>query len=531
MNVRMPDGTLIRNVPAGVTQEDLQEQYAAHSGKPAEPELPQPTEGGMEQFTGGIKHAGKEAYRGVKELVGGDTEELKREAEEYKKKPKGWQSTAGEFAGNVGMFAPLALVPGGLPAQVALAAGTSAATTPGGLEERGLAGALGGAGAGVGNVLTRTIGRAFKPIGTEAADTLALQARGVEPTFGQAMAQKGTPLGRAIGATEEGAMSVPIAGGPLRGARERASEQWRQATRQEAMPAGAGTAPQTVDEVTEIVGKSYDDLLDPHPMPRSSVIYQPDIRQLTRGQALSNEQRQLLSDTFEEIRLKHMQNPASVGQGPTAAAAQQAESELKTMGAKFTGSGDPAQRELGFAFGNLARDFGKTWRGAMPTDTRNAIAALDRQYPDLKAIQDAVRRTGSAASEGDPNRYSAAGLWRSSRRADRTASKRQHARGEAPQQELARLGMTLEGRLPESGTATRSMVSGGILGGSLMGGLGPGAIAGALALAGYGTRPIQQFLTGRAAPALQQAMLDALRRAAPGGAMAGAAGAEQLQGM
>jgi hypothetical protein len=128
------------------------EQYDRRK-KPQEPAPEEPTESGLSQFGGGIAHAGKEAYRGLKGLVGGDTAELEKEAREYAAKPKGWQAGAGELVGNVGMLAPLALVPGGIGLQAALAAGTSAAITPGGAGERLTAGALGAGGAALGGAI------------------------------------------------------------------------------------------------------------------------------------------------------------------------------------------------------------------------------------------------------------------------------------------------------------------------------------------------------------------------------------------
>jgi len=170
MNVRMPDGTLVRNVPEGTSKEEVLRRLSASRGEaPAAPAAPvEPEEGGWSQFGGGIAHAGKEAYRGVKELVGGDTTELKREAEEYAAKPKGWQAGAGELVGNVGMLAPLAFVPGGIGVQAALAAGSSAAITPGGAQERLTAGALGAGGAALGGAIPKALqlaGRGARAVG------------------------------------------------------------------------------------------------------------------------------------------------------------------------------------------------------------------------------------------------------------------------------------------------------------------------------------------------------------------------------
>jgi hypothetical protein len=198
MNVRMPDGTLVRNVPEGTSKDEILRKLAASRGEPAAPAAPaEPTEGGWEQFGGGIAHAGKEAYRGVKGLVGGDTAELEQQAKEYAAKPKGWQAGAGEFVGNVGMLAPLAFVPGGLGVQAALAAGSSAAITPGSASERLTAGALGAGGAALGGAipgalkLARGAARGVGEVGERAAAALpgALGERAAERVGGRQTAR------------------------------------------------------------------------------------------------------------------------------------------------------------------------------------------------------------------------------------------------------------------------------------------------------------------------------------------------------
>jgi hypothetical protein len=98
-------------------------------------------------------------------------------------------------------------------------------------------------------------------------------------------------------------------------------------------------------------------------------------------------------------------------------------------------------------------------------------------------------------------------------------------RGEAAQQELAGQGQRVLGdKLGDSGTAERYMVGGLATGGALPGMFyNPlGTMAAGGALAAYGTQPVQNYLMGRAAPAAQQALLDALRAASPYGAAAGA---------
>jgi hypothetical protein len=450
------------------------------------------------------------------------------DADLYQKhRPKGWQTTAGEITGDIGMQAPLALVPGGLPAQVLTQALGSAALTPGDMAERGKAAAWGAGGAAAGNVLTKALGRVAQPIGDKAADTVALEAMGVRPTFGQGMSQKGTMVGRGIGAMEEGALSVPFASAPLRHTREAAIDQWRGATRAAALPdslaAAAGGVPDTVDGVRRMVGRAYDNLLDPIQMPHAGVTYQPNMHQLTQGLPIDGASRDMVEQTFQGIRMNHIANPTGVQ--PTAAAAQRIESEMKSEAARLMGSRDPGDNAVGRAFRRLADDYGQTWRGAIPTNTRNAIAELDRSYPNLMAVKTAAKTVGAAASDANPNQYTPKVLYRAARTADRSPGKNAFIEGTAPMQEMARLGTTLEARMPDSGTAGRAIVGSTILGGGALAGVAPQTLAGAAALAVYGLGPVQNYLMGRVAPAQQRAILEFLRSQANWGAAAGAGAA------
>ena len=169
----------------------------------------------------------------------------------------------------------------------------------------------------------------------------------------------------------------------------------------------------------------------------------------------------------------------------------------------------------------MAQDYGQAWRGALPGPVRQEVAAIDRAYPQFTAIREAAKKVGTAASDADPNRYTPAVLARASRQVDRTPNKTTYLRGDAPQQELARLGQSMQGTVPDSGTPER-LLGMGLLGGSAAIGQLPTALAAGTGLAAYGTRPVQNYLMGRTAPTAQQALLDALRAASPYGAAIGA---------
>lgn len=485
--------------------------------------------GVLKRGLGGAKHALDRAAMGLKGAFTDLTPEDKALLEQGAAftQEGDTAATVGNIAGDVVIQGALSRLPvgAGLAPQMALGAGASALLTPGDEMERAKAAAMGGAGAAVGHVLTRALGRVAKPIGDKAADTIELEARGVEPTFGQAMAQKGGAVGRAVGKTEEALQSVPVASGPLVQARERAMDQWRGATRAAGMPpAPAGLAqavPEDLPGVHQAWNRRYTAALDAEPLPYASVQYQPDMRRLSQGIAVTPEQRQMAQEMFEQARLTHMSNPTP-GVQVTAAGAHGAESEVKTAAARYRNSQDPSQQDFGRLLSRLARDYGQAWRGGLrDPNTRNAIAELDRAYPGFKVLQKAGQRVGVVASEGDPSRYTPTALLQASKAVDRSPGKAAYEAGRAPLQELGRLGQTLSNKLPESGTTPRAIMSALAVGGA--GAIEPTTLLSLAALYGYGSRPVQQYLTGRAAPQAQQAIMEWLRRAAPAGAQTGAA--------
>jgi hypothetical protein len=497
------------------------DRAAADAAADAEKYRPDAGMSGTEKFLVGAGSTLDKAYRGVTSLFGKDNAEGADDAALYQKhRPEGWQTTAGEITGDIAAQAPLALVPGGALAQIGAAGLYGAATTPGDWKERATSGAVNAAGAAGGQLLTRAVGRLAKPVGTKADDILALEAKGVEPTFGQSMAAGKEYFGKAVGRAEEAAQSAPIAGGPLRRTRERAMDQWRQMTRDAALPPGAAKGVKTVDEVIDQTGKAYDAVLTKHQLPYASVTYQPDMRKLTAGLALDKEARAMVDDTFQQLRLSHMQNPTP-GAQVSAVGAQQVESELKKKAFSFMNSQDPGQQEIGKAFKKLAEEYGSTWRNALPRDDLAAITRLDKGYGKRLALQKAALRTGAKASEGVPEHYGPVGLINAAKATDRIPGKRAYLKGVAPLQEEARLGMNLVPKVSDSGTTERAATLAFLAGLGEIGNLGT---LGAASL--YGTRPVQQWMTGRAMPKTQEAILRALRGAAPYGGAAGAGAAQ-----
>lgn len=147
MDVRMPDGTVIKNVPDDVTQEDLQEMYGDHQkmktpGQIASAELERMQSAdeqkgigmgrGFTDFGEGVKQLALDAGESFGLVPPGRSKEYTAQAEEerqfYEQTPAGQSMSGkvGRFAGNV---APYAAMPAGaatLAGRIGLGSATGA---------------------------------------------------------------------------------------------------------------------------------------------------------------------------------------------------------------------------------------------------------------------------------------------------------------------------------------------------------------------------------------------------------------------
>lgn len=286
MDVRLPDGTLVRGVPDTMSKAEFtamarskgydvgdpdeataESQRLARSGNPDAyksnpvtgldptaqayrakfPNVEEQAPGWIEQGVGGVKHAWDRAAMGLKGLVTGLTPEdrqLLQQGEAFVKQT-GPASTIGQIAGDVGITAPAFAFGGaalGLPrAAAAISALRKAApaTTATGLvagdlaANSGLSAALapddradaakwGAGGAAVGRVLSRTLGGLVRP-GERAQ---ALMDQGVRLTPGQA--GEGV-MGQLARVYEDALGSIPVAGRGVQRTRKQGLEDWNRA--------------------------------------------------------------------------------------------------------------------------------------------------------------------------------------------------------------------------------------------------------------------------------------------------------------
>lgn len=469
----------------------------------------------------GVGSAFARAGEGLYGLLGGDTSQMQadREVYEQNREALGTAGKVGEAVGGIATTAPAAAVSGGVLPAMAATGALTAATTPGNAQARLKAGAVDAGFAGGAGVLAKSLGRLANPIGQKTDDVLALEAKGIKPTFGQAAGAKGGVLGRSVARAEEAAQSTPFGGSAIRARRAEALEQFQRATREGVLPPGAAPgAANSLDDVRTAYNTAYSSALNSAPLPKEARLWSPNVEipKITAGTPISTTQRADLKQFVREVQKKHLE---AGGKTATAETAHAIQSEIRRAAAKFGSSADPAQRAYGEALGDVAESFGKTWRaGLNDPDLVKHIRAIDRQYAAYVPVRHAAKTNAVSRA---PDEYTPNVLLRALRTTDRTPNKSSFIAGTRPQQELATQAETvLTSKLPDSGTAERLGTALGVPLAIASGGtsLLPSAMA-----AVYGNRAVQDYLMGRASPVLQRSMEQWLRQHAGTAALSAAA--------
>ena len=283
MNVELPDGTILQDVPEGTTKEQLRAKLRGRFGtgtpvdkaaidkdmqRMADPKA------GMSWGEGALVSAGAATDRAIRGLTGLVQGVLPREfaegnargAEDAKlyqaNKPEG--ATAGEIGADIALSAiPVAGVAGKLTPLLAKALGRlapaaadigtnaawAAGTNP---ENRGLSAALGGAGAGGGRVLTRTLQGAKPGVGAQ-----HLIDSGIQPTFGQVVGETGGAVGRGVRGAESSLEHLPFVGKSLTNNRAASREAFQNVMQPEAkmLPLALDYSPKEMIKASQRIGE------------------------------------------------------------------------------------------------------------------------------------------------------------------------------------------------------------------------------------------------------------------------------------
>ena len=370
-----------------------------------------------------------------------------------------WARLSGNVVGTAPLAAAMAPAAGlSVPASMAAAAGSGAVfgglqpVTEGGdftenkLKQMAVGGIASGALSGVGNALARVI----SPRASVNPNVQTLLDEGVTPTPGQM-------LGGTAQRVEDKAVSIPIVGDAIRGARERGIQEFNEAALNRAVaPLGQrvnATGREGMQQVQRIIGDAYDDIM-PRLTFRADNQFAQELGTLQQmSQSLPPPQAQQFERILREQVVGRL-TPQGVATGQNFRAI---ESELGRLGANYRSSAVAGERELGMALTELQSSLRETLARANPQLSQE-LGAINQAYSMLTRLQ---RAAGAQGAEGGV--FTPAQLSSAVRAGDTTVRKNAYARGEALMQDLSDAGRAvMNSRVPNSGTFDRGALVGTI---------------------------------------------------------------------
>ena len=452
MNVKLPDGTIVQNVPDDISKADLTAKLSSNgydvsklgaAPAPANPNELQPVDHSAIYKSAGdvisnVGTAAKNYGAGLLSKAGAQMAEygmalpnavrdisMRQMPGTTSKELAGVAAKAGPALGNPesgfykagegtpevvesgittgmagGALAPkLAPVLGRtapLAADVAVNAGYEGAKTG---AEGGSASdvvktmALSGLAAGAGHAIGGTAQRGVTPYSSKEAQTLV--ENGVTPTWGQ-------HLGGAGSAAEEGATYAPVVGGAIGRARDRSLEQYARAETNAALqPLGVTTnktGRAAVEHAEDLITQSYRSVVDQTHIPALKVqnVVKDTTDDLEHMPLLTDSQLGQVKKYIEtkiQPELAYSQNNAMILPGRTA---KDIDIELGDISRRYLKSTTSADNELGQAFKQLQTNL----RGALEGQTPEAVAKLrntDKAFRNLLPVKKAM---SSAIEEG-----------------------------------------------------------------------------------------------------------------------------------
>lgn len=374
--------------------------------------------------------------------------------------------------------------------------------------------AIGGALGGV--VAPNVIGGAARAISPNVSPGVKLlMNEGVTPTPGQI-------AGGWFGDLEEKFGSIPGVGDAIKSARRRATDDMNRAAINRSLSnIGENLDPKTplgrdaISEMHDKVSGAYDKLL-PNLTWQADPTFVANVSKIAPEANLLPEQERQLNSFVGNQMSKVSSNGLMSGD-----TYKEVESKLKQTASNYMNTSDPDKRNLGTAI----RQFQVELRGALKRSNPQYAPELDKVDA---AYADALRVQGAAAGQGAAEGvFSGPQLSASVRQMDPSLRKGAFARGEARMQDLSDAAKSVLGnKVPDSGTAGRSMMALAALGAAGGGGAShiiphssmvlPAAAAGVAAMGGY-TRPGQKLLASLLAsrPEAAAPIASVLRRGGP----------------
>lgn len=543
MDVRLPDGTVIRGVPDGMSRADLTAKLARNGYDVSrlatkQDAAPNPTEGmstfdtaaaglgkGVVDVGRGLKQRLDEAAAGLESMIpgaeavsrffGGKTAagirdqgqaaiaESKRLDKPLMEKPS---AVFGNMAGTAlagALAAPLG------PVGAGAAMGFATPTTDGAGEVLGNM-AL-GAGAGyVGDKAIKGVSRMLKP--NVRPDVRQLMADGVDLTPGQIM-------GGNFARVESKATSLPIVGDAIANAQRRGGEQLNRAAFNRALspigeklPMSVSVGREAVKYADDTLGAAYEKLL-PKLTTQADDTFAAEVqslRQMVQEGALDPKYSNLFDRTVQSRVLDKFQGQNAI----TGKTLKDTESFLTTQIKRFAQSQDPDARLVGDAMQELQSSLRGLVQRSNPAHAKE-LKAINTGWANFKRVQRAASYMG--AEDGV---FTPAQLQSAVKALDRSKDKARFAEGRALMQDLSDTARSAMGpKYPDSGTAGRAMNAGALVSGLYNPAIPLGLGAGAAAYSNPSIKLIQSLLTQR--PDALQLLGSNVRQLAPLGGLLG----------
>ncbi len=310
-----------------------------------------------------------------------------------------------------------------------------------------------GAGVGVGGALLGAgLSRLVSPRASTNPQVQTLLNEGVVPTPGQM-------LGGTARTVEDKAISLPILGDAIRGARQRGIQELNTAAlNRVTAPLGQKvtvTGREGLQQAQRIVGDAYDNLLPGLNFRADQQLAQEVGRIQQMAQSLPPDRvtqfQRILDD---KVLGKLTPQGAATGQN-----FKEIESELGRLARTYVSSPDADQRTLGTALSELQSSLRNTLTRSNPQAAQE-LGRINEAYSLLTRVQRAAASAGTDSGVFTPSQLSSA-----VRAADTTIRKNAFGRGQALMQDLSDAGRsTLNSTIPNSGTADRLIMNAGALG-------------------------------------------------------------------
>jgi hypothetical protein len=365
------------------------------------------------------------------------------------------------------------------------------------------------------------LGRVVSPKASTNPDVQALMDAGVTPTPGQILGGRAAQFEEKLG-------SVPVVGGMVQNARARAMEDFNRAAINkalepigEALDKGTPVGREAIGQAIDTVNGAYARLLPSLTVKVDQTFAQGLGSLATMARDLPADRAAQFGKILENQVLGKFNPQTGIMTGETM---KSVESELGRLASSYRNSPVGDERLLGSAIQELQ----STLRGLVQRSNPEAagtLAATNQAYATLLRVQDAAAKVGS------PNgAFTPAALTSSVKKFDSSFRDRAFARGDALLQDFAEAGKNVLGnKVPDSGTAGRMLVGGGIPAAAMYaynnplaaGAIGAGAGLGMLPYTAAGQRLAAGLLASREPGA--GLLSEAIRSAGP--LAAGAVGA------